>query len=210
MRAICIGLLGVGIGACGGGGGGVPASCGTTAPCGGDVVGTWVPDGSCVNQASIQATYMNAVGLECPAGSMVSIVEATSDWARVASMFDVGGTYSGTATFSATVAIAVPAACLVSRTCAGLDADFRSMVDPAGGIAAASCTDGGTACTCSITQQLSRTDTGTYQTSGNTLTLMPAGRDQTDTPYCVRGSELHLLALDGADQIASDIVLAKR
>jgi len=216
MRAVGRALPGVVLllAGCGEGGAGraVPASCGAIAPCGGDVVGTWTPDGSCVSQASLQARYMTELGGECPAGTSVSIVQATSDWASIASTFNADGSYSGTTTFSASVEISVPAACLVTRACADLDADFRAMVDPRAGITAAACRDGGSSCACSITQQQTTTQAGTYTTAETVLTTVPAGGGSNDTSFCVRGSELHLVSLDGAAAtlIASDIVLARR
>jgi hypothetical protein len=192
------------------GGGGAPATtCGNTQPCGGDVVGSWVPAGSCVTTASIQVRYMSQLGDECPPGASVSIVDATSDWAAVSSTFDADGNYAGTAAFSASVQISVPAACLVTRGCADLDAELQAMVSPDTGIASASCHDGAAACTCSVVQQQTSDSSGTYSVSGTTLTMLPTGGSPNDMPFCVRGSELHLINLDNAG-IASDIVLRRR
>jgi hypothetical protein len=216
MRAIRRALPGVVLlmSGCGPGGAsrGVPASCGAIQPCGGDVVGSWAPDGSCVSQASLQARYMTELGGECPSGTSVSIVDATSDWASISSTFNADGSYSGTTAFSASVEISIPAACLVTRGCSDLDAEFRAMVDPAAGIAAAACQDGGAACACSITQKQTASEAGRYTTAGTVLTTVPAGGGSTDTPYCVQGSQLHLVSLDssGAAAIASDIVLVRR
>jgi hypothetical protein len=193
--------------ACGGGGAPV-TTCGNTQPCGGDVVGTWVAAGSCVAAESIQVRYMSQLGDECPSGASVSIVDATSDWAAVSSTFDAEGGFSGTATFSASVEISVPAACLVTRSCADLDAELQAMVSEIG-IAAASCRDGAAACTCSVTQQQTSASSGTYRVSGTTLTTLPTGGSPNDMPFCVRGSEMHLINLDNAG-IASDIVLRRR
>src|SRR5262245_1254658 len=194
--------------------GGESASCGKTEPCGGDVVGTWVPHVSCVSRASLQSRYMSQLGGECPSGSAVSVFDATSDWATVSSTFNADGSYSGTRSFSATVQILVPTACLVTRSCADLDANLRGMIDPATGIVAGSCRSADTACACSVSQQQPTVaESGTYTTSGTVLTTTPAGGTATETPYCVRGSELHLLSIDttaGTQTIANDIVLARR
>jgi len=208
MRASGLGLA-VGLlflNACGSDAG----TCDTTQPCGGDLVGNWAAHGSCVNQASLQSRFMSELGAGCPSGKSVSILGATTDWARVSSMFNSDGTYSGTSMFSDSISVLVPAECLVIKGCADLDADFRAMVDPATGIQGASCLNAGTGCACMITQQQPTTpQSGTYTTSGTVLTLMPSGGAPTDMPYCVRGSELHLLSIDGSGVIASDIVLVR-
>jgi hypothetical protein len=163
----------------------------------------------------LQARYMTELGSGCPSGTSVTVFDATSDWATVSSTFDANGSYSGTTTFSASVQVVVPAACLVTRGCADLDADLRAMINPSGGIVAAMCRNANTVCACSITQQQPTVaETGTYMTSGTVLSLVPAGGAATDMPYCVRGSELHLVAIDpfnaNANVIASDIVLVRR
>jgi hypothetical protein len=191
----------------------VPATCGVTNACGGDVVGVWVPDGSCVNGATVQARYMTEFGSECPDGASVSIVDMTSDWARVSSTFNADGTYSATTTFSAWVQFLVPAACFVTRGCADVDASLRAMIDPTSGIVTASCRNAGDVCACSVNQQKpTTTEAGTYTTSGTVLTTMPTGGAPTDTPYCVQGAQLHLIRLDttGAASIASDILMIRK
>jgi hypothetical protein len=212
MRSIGSVLVGVASLICSCGGGRAPSACGTTDPCGGDVVGRWAAAGSCVNRSSLQARYMTQLGSECPSGTSVSIGDATQDWAHLDSTFNADLTYTGTTSFADSVEILVPATCLVTRACADLDADFRAWVTPGSGIAAASCTDGGTTCACTITQQQTTTETGTYSTAGILLTTIPSGGVATDTRYCVRGSELHLVSIEDATTgvITSDIVLARR
>jgi hypothetical protein len=189
----------------------VASSCGDLQPCGGDLVGTWVPNGSCVNTGSIQTQYMNLLGGECPSGTALSVVNATSNWAKVSSTFNDDGSYAGTSTFSASIQLLVPNACLVTRGCADLDADLRATVDPAKGIVAASCLNAETACSCSITQSRPTiNEAGTYSVSGTTLTLTPTGGTPEDVPYCVSDGELHLIRIDSGGAIASDIVLVKR
>jgi hypothetical protein len=218
-RGAALTVLVVAASACGGGtGDGVPASCGTAEPCGGDLVGTWGPGGSCVNRASLQARYMSELGGACPGGTSVSIVNATSNWAKASRTFNADGSYVGTTTFSASVEILVPSACLVARGCADLDADFRAMVDPVTGIVG-SCLNAETACACTIVQQQPTTSqSGTYTVSGTTLTTTPLGGSPADMPYCVSGSELHLITLGasgettvaGAGTVASDIILVRQ
>jgi hypothetical protein len=187
------------------------ASCGETQACGGDVVGAWLPNTSCVSRASIQSRYMSELGAECPGGTTVSIVDATSQWAKVSTTFNSDGTYSGTKSFSASVTLWVPTECLVSRACADLDAEFRAMVDPATGIVSGSCRNADTACACTVTQQQpTGSEDGTYTTSGTMLTTTPAGGAAAEMPYCVKGSTLHLLSVDAAGVIASDIVLTRQ
>lgn len=194
------------------GGGGATTTCGTTDPCGGDVVGTWLPAGSCVSRPSLQALYMTELGAECPSGKSVSIGDATQDWAHVSATFNADLTYMGTTTFEDSVQILVPNACLVTRSCTDLDADFQAMVTPFGGISAASCLQGGATCTCSITQQQYTADSGSYSTAGVLLTMTPTGGVATDSRYCVRGSELHLMTIDDPTTgvITSDIMLARQ
>jgi len=151
--------------------------------------------------------------MECPSGTSVSILDATSDWAKVSAKFNADGSYSSTTTFSASVQILVPPGCLVTRSCADVDGALRAMVDPATGIVAASCRNADQSCACAISQQQPTSSVdGTYTISGTMITTTPAGGGPTETPYCVRESRLHLLAFDpsGNGVIASDIVLMPR
>jgi hypothetical protein len=55
----------------------------------------------------------------------------------------------------------------------------------------ASSSDGGCKCTANV-DQMSMTS-GTYSTSGTTLTLTPSAGDPSTQEYCVKGSKLYLL-----------------
>jgi hypothetical protein len=188
--------------ACGGGADPGGTSCGTIQPCGGDVQGTWVPAGSCFNQARFVQTLSTMFGLSCPVGSPITLTHTTSD--RSISSAFAAGSYSGTSSFSGEIDIDVPAACLaVGGVCSDLDAVFAGLVGPAGGIEAVLCS-GSTACACTIALGGSSSDTGTYSTSGSILETVRSDGVVNQTDYCVSGSELHFISLAPTSGTSSD------
>ena len=83
----------------------------------------------------------------------------------------------------------VPASCLNGGTCADLAAEFAQSPT----LQSSSCT-GSTTCVCPLVyvpQDL--TESGTYTTSGSTLTTTPTAGTAGTTSYCVEGNRLHFL-----------------
>ena len=78
------------------------------------------------------------------------------------------------------------------------------------GVTSVTCT-GTDSCTCTTAQTIPIINaTGTWATSGTTLTF--AGAPGGDGPFCVQGSSLHLVGYDLATStmISNDIVLTKQ
>lgn len=203
---------------CGGGGGGgddTGGACGEVAPCGGDIVGTWAPAGSCVSPAPFLRTLGAQLGLTCPAGRPTTLGPSTVG-RRISTSLAADGTYTGSSELSGSLNVDIPASCLDGGTCVDLDAAFRAMIDPARGIVEAGCT-GAATCACSLVESASSSEAGTYTTSGSILQTVNADGTATQTDYCVRGTRLHFINLDtdaprpeGEAAIASDTVLERR
>ncbi len=186
--------------------------CGSVPACGGNVVGTWTASDVCISGASTTV--------------MMGTCSAT-----VVAMPHVSGTatFNGDGTFTATTAIAIdetiaiPAACLTQSGVTIPCSLFGQLIseaegDAGTGAACSSATGGG--CTCLITSQNQpTTSTGTYATSGDSITTTDStgtsGLPSTST-YCVNGSHLHLISTstttgaDGGPTPATvDVVLSK-
>jgi hypothetical protein len=178
LLVACLGVLAsTGLSACGGGAG----TCGNTAACGGDLVGTWKVTSSCV---TINATMFDDM---CPTASV-----RTSDVSVKGSMtFNADLTYTSTATLMGKAVITLPASCLTGPggtvTCAQLNALFA--LDPS--TAGVTCV-GTSSCTC--TGPLSdapSNETGTYTTTAaGILTQTATGGTPEESAYCVKGTTL--------------------
>jgi hypothetical protein len=203
---------------CGGGGGlmlpgagtgtgGQPASsptCAKVQPCGGSVVGTWKLTSTCVGDGVVDASSI------CPAATgSIDMISGTGTVTYAAD-----GTYQTMGRLALDVTLTIPTACFgPGETCATLGAMLAQQAQ----IPAASCTTSGASCACRIST-VQGAETGTWQTSGTTLTLTPMGGDVSNDDYCVQGNELHDIALDttmplgamGAMRIAGDLVYTKQ
>ena len=197
------------VSACGGDGGG---SCGNVAPCGGSVAGTWNVSGACFKSSTLDAT----LGAEC-AGATVALA-VTQISGTVALNGDL--TYATTTTAALALQEALPPACLqaVGLTCAALDQQFKQMMATDPTILSAGCTGSGT-CICSLrTAPRTSSETGTYTTSGTTLTLTASDGSSESNEYCLQGNELHVMALDpampidamGRPNVQAETVLTRR
>jgi hypothetical protein len=202
---------------CGGEGGQTRGSCGKVEPCGGDVVGNWKAAGSCFDPAAVLAQLGNEVGIDCPAGAMMTMTSSTLD-RTISATFAAEGTYAGMSATTGTLAFDVPRACVVGRTCADLDGALAPLIQPGVIFDAASCT-GDTTCSCSITENLGDTQSGTYTVSGSVLETMPSTASvATRTNYCVSGNLMHFINVDPAPPpgssppptIISDVLLERQ
>jgi hypothetical protein len=196
---------------CGGGSG----SCGKTVPCGGVVVGNWNINSECVNS---EVLTMEAA-VSCPgATATISGIHVSGT-----ASFNADLTYTMTTTASASAQETLPPSCLttngVTLTCAQLDQALQAAIaaDPTS-LQSAHCS-GSSTCTCSFTipAQMSTT-AGTYATAGTSITLSPAGGMVSSNEYCVKGNELHLLAINmtmpmgamGQANVEAELFLTKR
>jgi hypothetical protein len=164
---------------CGGGSDG--ASCGNTAACGGDVVGTWKITSSCVKADMTDFTA------DCPTATVSSSgLQITGTIT-----YNADKTYTSMATISGKVAVTLPASCLsmggVTVTCAQLQQLLNT--DPS---TPTTCT-GSSSCTCTVTQMnQTSTENGTYTTTAaGLLTQTAAGNTTPDeSDYCVKGTSM--------------------
>jgi hypothetical protein len=126
-------------------------------------------------------------GLMCPEEKF-----SVSDPAQTGTFtFRADGTSAQTVRTTGTLVDVFPPVCLTSgvRTCADIEAQNQELVR--GGIfySSASCVDNAGTCECTLTVDRTTSGSGTYTTSGSTLTLMADSASSTGT-YCVTGSTL--------------------
>lgn len=119
-------------------------------------------------------------------------------------------TYQANVTVTGSVVMKVPASCLtqqgVTLTCGQLQQSLEAKATD-GGYESVACS-GSSNCSCTITlvpeQQVA---SGTYSTSGATLTQTEAGGTPEDTSYCVKGSSLTLSPT--LPSVSGSVVLSK-
>jgi hypothetical protein len=164
--------------ACGGSTGdsdGGSASC-TTAPCGGELVGTWTAKQGCAS------------------GSYTSTIAGCTSTTVTVSNFTVGGTltFNGDGTWNDSLNESLsaheefPATCLAAAECTQHEASLTSQP----GITGASC-QFGDACACDYVSTVTLNKSGSFQTSGSSVTFAGAGQPDTEG-YCVSGNTLTL------------------
>jgi hypothetical protein len=157
------------------------ASCVSVPACGGNIVGTWRVTQSCV-------TATKDLSSTCP-GATTEITFVVAGTIT----YNADGTYVSTPVANpATVHEYFPAGCMPF----GLSCDQlgQSSFD-AGGMTSGACSmDATGACICDGTIPTTATgDSGTYSTSGGTLTLMKDGGTSSSS-YCVQGNLLYEMA----------------
>jgi hypothetical protein len=181
-------------------------SCGTVEPCGGSVLGTWKIENTCLLNGGLVADA-SAI---CPTATLVSTAISGTGMATWAA----DGTYHASGTLAATFELTIPNSCFApDKSCASVDAEMRA--DPT--VSSAGCATSGSACVCQFTT-IDGDQSGTWSTSGTTLTQTPTGGSATSDPYCVVGNELHDIALDmsmavgsmGMAKIVGDVVYTRQ
>jgi hypothetical protein len=195
---------------CGGEAGKARDLCGRVQPCGGDVVGTWKPAGSCYDPTVVLAQVASSLGLVCPSGVTLSLTSSTLN-RDLSATFASDGTYSGMSVTTGMLAFEIPGACLGGQACQDVATALGATFD------AASCT-GDASCACSATQNLTGNETGTYTVSGWVLETAPSGGAPTQTNYCVTGNQMHFVNVDPATPVVpsppatilSDVVLERQ
>jgi len=199
-------------GSSGSGTGGAPASCSASgAPCGGNVVGTWNVQSSCLTVSG--NLDLALTGLNCPAPPVSGSLQVTGSLTANANT-----TYTDNTTTTGTEHFMLAPACLMisgtTTTCDGITGPIQGGL----GFPSLSCTDaagGGCSCTATIQQtggvglpSPAPSTTGNYATSGNTLTLTGGGGDARYS-YCVAGSTLTVTPQGTGPSVAGTIVLQK-
>lgn len=152
-------------------------ACGAT-PCGGDVVGTWQVLRSCFEDTT-------TTDASCPGSTIgLSNVQQTGSVT-----FGADGSYVSDGAVSFDFTQSLPLTCVMDGggSCALYELLFQSIAGNG------TCSETATTCDCSasISAQPSSA-TGTYTTSGSTLTVTQAGGMPNAGQYCVEGSTLHL------------------
>ena len=177
------------VSACGGGGG----SCAKVQPCGGDVLGNWAISGACFNNAALNMD----IGMSCPGASINITAFNLTGSAR----FNADLTYNTTGTATISLRETIPVSCLtagsVALTCAELDQQLQEDIAANPGTTQTGHCEGSNICTCTVTngpQTIS--ETGTYATSGTTLTFTDSAGSISSNGYCVQGNELHIVQFD--------------
>jgi hypothetical protein len=171
----------------GGTGGMSGGGCGSTQPCGGDILGTWSFTDVCVKTP--------------PAGDSTCPGDTISDFMITEAgtlSFASGGAYTASINATQSYTEMTPSSCISPATCADLAAAYQSLG------ASATCS-GTTVCTCTIALAVNGTAAGTYTTSGSTLTIMASTGSQPDSMgYCVQGNQVHFLHFNSAGQVTTD------
>jgi hypothetical protein len=189
-----------------------PAStCGKVQPCGGDVVGNYDVSAACATSTLSPAE----LGFNCPEATVGRPTISTSGSAS----FNADLTYTMMTTSSGTAQVNFPPACLSSLT-GGLTLTcdqindlvpllIASMPDT---LQSATC-GGGDTCTCTVTTvPRTVTESGSYSTTGTTLTRTLDTGGVLTGQYCAQGNSLHFMVLDSTmpTTILADTVLTKR
>jgi hypothetical protein len=189
--------------ACGGDGG----SCGTAA-CGGDVAGNWQASSACVDKATLNMEFLAGIMGSCPDASLGNV--SMTPHGTVAFTADM--MFTGTLVVDSRLDMVLPAACTNGASCADLTAALQGALVGTNGVTSATCA-GTSGCTCTLAQTVdSINDSGTWATSGSTLTVTGATNGAQAGPYCVKGSALHLLQFDSGTmmKVVGDIILNKQ
>ncbi len=199
-----LGIVSLFLAGCGGSSSGAGSgSCGEPSGCGGDVTGSWKITSSCL-QLELSMDDMSCAGITRKVSDVTVTGTAT---------YNSDKTYQASLTVSALFEMNLPAACLtqqnVTLTCAQLQQSLQGDA-AANGFESVSCT-GSSGCVCSLklTPQTA-SSSGTYSTSGGTITQTETGGTPDDSSYCVQGSTLTLSAGSADPSISGSIVFTKQ
>jgi hypothetical protein len=181
-------------------------SCGKVEPCGGSVLGTWKIENTCLSNGGLVGDASDICATATLASTGISGT-GTVTWGT-------DGTYHATGTLSLSFKLTIPTSCFAAdKTCADADAEMKA--DPT--VVSTGCVTSGASCVCQFSS-VESDETGTWSTSGTTLTQTSTGGTASSDPYCVVGNELHDIALDmsmpvgsmGMAKIVGDIVYTRQ
>jgi hypothetical protein len=224
LIALVVGMVGsVALSGCGGSGGN--GSCGLVQPCGGDITGNWKITHSCVTSAGmatinsdVQTGLASDFAALCPTG--VTPTASTNVSNSGSATYNSDMTYSAALTMSGSVSLAIPSSCLQGLSCSQVNTEIQAANPDPTMFSSISCSGVATCnCTFMLVPQ-TQTVSGTYTTSGVTLTETPSTGSPASPDYCVQNmnTELHLINVDttmnmgpmGQLSILADIVLQKQ
>jgi hypothetical protein len=169
-------------GGAGAGAAGSGAACSSVAACGGDITGDWKITQVCPDKPAVPDAIKQLCAEATFAYGDVNVTGTVS--------YKTDKSFMQTSTATGTGIVTLGKSCLSSGgqslTCAQLEPAFSS-VSPT---KCASTSDGG--CACTSTLSATQSDTGTFTTSGTSLTVTSSKGGTRTTPYCVNGGALHL------------------
>ena len=201
-----------------GGGDSAGGSCGKVEPCGGDIAGQWTVTNSCVDSTALMTQIPPAISAMCPTAKVTTAEVATPG----SYTFNADSTYTTMLSQTGNGTVDVPQSCLsLASDCSGLTTliQLALTLTPVPSVQSIKCA-GSADCVCTIVPvPVDTNETGTYSTTGNTLTTTPASGTPRARSYCVQGlRELHFMTLDkatntgpaGQPTITADIVSRRR
>lgn len=148
------------------------------------MIGAWRVASLCVNEASVT----DALELACPAATVTNVATL-----HTGSLELTASDYTATTTTTLSYTLTLPLACLGNdATCA----DVEEILTSDAAVASGSCS-GSTICACSVSYvPVTAGASGTYLTSGSTVTFMPSVGGSNSASYCVKGDRLHILDVE--------------
>ena len=160
-------------------------SCGNTSPCGGDIVGTWTIQSSCVAGATMDGG--------CPGAT----IDSTNIKVTGTAVYRSDLTYSVTGVLNGSISTTLPPSCLVGQGQTFTCAQLQDLLTAQGESGLTFTCSGTSSCTCVETlTAVTTNETGTYTTTaGGLLTQTPSdGSDPDENDFCVKGNTLTLSA----------------
>jgi hypothetical protein len=165
---------------------GSAAACMNVGPCGGELVGSWKMVNFCFDQPSAPADLSAA----CPSVALkVSNVSVAGNV-----MYNADKTFSQSATITASVGLTLPGSCLQGQnavTCTQIEASSNQDASSSP-LTCTTLADGG--CQCNSALHETAEASGTYTVDKSRLTQFDVGGGTDDEDFCVKGSNLYLLA----------------
>ncbi len=191
--------------------GGSPA-CPNGTPCGGDVVGTWTVNTSCL--AITGTLNLGSLGVGCSSASITAgSLQVTGKWTAAAD-----GTFTDETTTTGSEQFTLAPACLTVSGTTTTCERITSSIGPTLGFASAICTAdavGGCSCSATVDQtawmgivNLGAPSSGSYTISGNTLSVNDGLKDW-PYAYCVSNGTLTLTPQTTTPTTTGTIVLKK-
>jgi len=159
------------------------STCPAAAPCGGDLIGEWTVQQSCLELTS------NPLAEACP-GATLSLSPLTIT-GTASFKADNSMTSSGVISFMQFVQL--PLSCATEAQCAAVRTSLAAQPT----VSDAQCVyTAGTGCKCTVTSTQSRMNSGTYQVQGTSVVLTGADGTSTVDRFCVSGDTLKLYESD--------------
>ena len=172
LAILAIVVAGAVAGGCGGDTASNGGSCGSVAPCGGDITGTWTIASICLPNSS-------AASVGTCAGTTLQVDSANIKGTLTFS----AGTYEESVTGGSVVeTVTEPMTCLNGTACASVSGTSGN-VSGVCAVSGANCV-----CTATVTETVAATS-GTYSIAGSMITVSSSNAAETDG-YCVQGNTL--------------------